>query len=56
MADDRTVEAVEAEHKRTIADVIATLEDRAWRRGCIVGFGVGVVVAVVLLYVPMWWS
>lgn len=39
---------------RATADVIATLEDRAWRRGWIIGFATGFATSFIAGYL-VWW-
>jgi len=38
----------ELSHKRAIADIISTLEDKAWLRGWLIGFTSGVAIVAIL--------
>lgn len=42
-------DGLERDHRRAIADVISTLEDKAWRQGWLIGVATGVAVVAILL-------
>lgn len=48
----------ERSHKRAVADIISTLEDKAWRRGYLIGFACGLAIgrALYWLYVLVWYG
>jgi hypothetical protein len=45
----------EAEHRRAIADIISTLEDKAWGNGFLIGLIIGLIAASLIIFAGLKW-